>query len=71
VFSLYDTGFNLTFVVAAVIAAFAVPANGKSYPVLVAISAGYAVIAASYAVAERGDRAARRNVSAVPESAKG
>jgi hypothetical protein len=45
VFSLYDTGFNLTFVVAAVIAAFSLPANGKSYPVLVATSAGYAAIA--------------------------
>jgi MFS family permease len=71
VFSLYDTGFNLTFVVAAVIAAFAVPANGKSYPVLLAISAGYAVIATSYAVAERGHRGSRGEVSAVPESAKG
>jgi MFS family permease len=48
VFSLYDTGFNLTFVAAAVIAAFSLPPNGKSYPVLVAIGAGYALIAASY-----------------------
>jgi MFS family permease len=49
VFSLYDTGFNLTFVVAAVIAAFSLPPNGKSYPVLVAISAGYALIAGWFA----------------------
>ncbi|MDQ1684243.1 MAG: hypothetical protein QOC82_980 [Frankiaceae bacterium] len=48
VFSLYDTGFNLTFVVAAVIAAFSLPPNGKSYPVLFAISAGYALIAGWY-----------------------
>jgi MFS family permease len=59
VFSLYDTGFNLTFVAAAVVAAFALPANGKSYPVVVAISAGYAVIAASYAVLERPDLAGK------------
>jgi len=48
VFSLYDTGFNLTFVIAAVIAAFALPPNGKSYAVVFAISGGYALIAASY-----------------------
>jgi len=53
VFSLYDTGFNLTFVVAAVIAAFSLPANGKSYPVLIAISAGYALIATWYAASAR------------------
>jgi MFS family permease len=50
VFSLYDTGFNLTFVIAAVIAAFSLPLNGKSYPVVFAISAGYAVIASWYGV---------------------
>jgi MFS family permease len=48
VFSLYDTAFNLTFVAAAVLAALVVPANGKSYPVLVAISGGYALIALGY-----------------------
>jgi len=61
VFSLYDTGFNLTFVIAAVIAAFAMPPDGKSYPVLVAIGAGYALIAAAYAasaVVSRPGRAA-------------
>jgi hypothetical protein len=58
VFSFYDTGFNLTFVVAAVVAAFTLPTNGKSYPVLFAIGAGYAVIAAAYAAASRmGSRA--------------
>jgi MFS family permease len=53
VFSFYDTLFNLTFVVAAVVAAFVLPANGKSYPVLFTIAGGYAVIAAAYAAAER------------------
>jgi len=56
VFSIYDTGFNLTFVIAAVIAAFSLPPNGKSYPVVIAISAGYAVIAASYALSTRKDQ---------------
>jgi len=62
VFSLYDTGFNLTFVIAAVIAAFAFPADGKSYPVLIAICAGYALVAGWYGAAER--RASAAPVSA-------
>ena len=53
VFSFYDTLFNLTFVVAAVVAAFVLPTNGKSYPVLFTIAGGYALIAALYAAAER------------------
>ncbi|HET7530296.1 MAG TPA: MFS transporter [Mycobacteriales bacterium] len=53
VFSFYDTLFNLTFIVAAVVAAFVLPASGKSYPVVVAMAAGYAAIAAVYAGAER------------------
>lgn len=53
VFSLYDTGFNLTFVAAAVVAAFALPPNGKSYPVLIAISAGYAAIGIGYGLSGR------------------
>ncbi len=53
VFSLYDTLFNLTFVAAAVLAAFVLPANGKSYPVLGGLAAGYVLIAAVYAAYER------------------
>jgi MFS transporter len=53
VFSFYDTLFNLTFVAAAVVAAFVLPPTGKSYPVAVALAAGYAVIAAVYAGSER------------------
>jgi MFS family permease len=52
VFSFYDTMFNLTFVAAAVVAAFAMPTSGRSYPVLLAIGAGYLVIAGIYASAE-------------------
>jgi MFS family permease len=54
VFSFYDTLFNLTFVVASVVAAFVLPENGKSYPVLVGIGVGYLAIAWGYAAAERG-----------------
>jgi MFS family permease len=53
VFSLYDTLFNMAFVAAAVVAATVLPDTGRSYPVLVAIAAGYAAAAGLYAVATR------------------
>ena len=48
VFSLYDTLFNVSFVAAAAVAAFLVPANGKSYLVLGVIAVGYALTALVY-----------------------
>jgi MFS family permease len=67
VFSFYDTLFNLTFVVASVVAAFVLPENGKSYPVLLAIGAGYSAIALWYGAAERGPDGPRvREGSAAP-----
>lgn len=53
VFSFYDSAFNVTFVVAAVVAAFVLPADGKSYAVVAAMAVGYALIAAAYAATER------------------
>ena len=53
VFSFYDTLFNLTFVVAALLAAFVLPKDGKSYAVVVAIAVGYALTALGYGAAER------------------
>jgi MFS family permease len=53
VFSFYDTVFNLTFVFAAVMGAFVLPKDGKSYPVLIGIAAGYALTALLYGAAER------------------
>jgi MFS family permease len=64
VFSFYDMGFNLTFVAAAVLAAFTLPTNGKSYPVLFVIGAGYAVIAGFYARSERPDGALKAPAAA-------
>jgi MFS family permease len=64
VFSFYDTLFNLTFVVAAVLAAFVLPANGKSYAVLMGIGLGYVVIAAVYALARRAVRTEVRGAAA-------
>jgi hypothetical protein len=49
VFSVYDTLFNVAFVVALLAAAFVLPASGISYPVLVAVGAGYLLTAAVYA----------------------
>jgi hypothetical protein len=63
VFSFYDTLFNLTFVAAAVAAAFVLPANGKSYPVLFGIGAGYALIAVVYGAS---NRTASDRLSAAP-----
>jgi len=62
VFSFYDTLFNLTFVLAAVVAAFVLPTDGKSYPVLVGIAVGYALTAVGYGAAER--RGGRSRLSA-------
>ena len=53
VFSFYDTLFNLTFVFAAVLAAFVLPKDGKSYAVLIALGLGYALTALLYGAAER------------------
>src|SRR3954449_2411484 len=68
VFSFYDTLFNLTFLAAAVLAAFVLPPTGKSYPVTIALAVGYALIAAAYARSERprrGITAAARGSEAV------
>jgi hypothetical protein len=48
VFSFYDILFNVSFVSAAAFAALALPANGKSYAVLMFIAIGYAVTALAY-----------------------
>ena len=53
VFSFYDTLFNVTFVAAAVFAAFLLPASGKSYAMLAVVSAGYALTAIAYGLAAR------------------
>lgn len=47
-FALYDVLFNGSFAVGAVVAAFVLPDPGYSRPVIVALSAGYLVLAAAY-----------------------
>jgi MFS family permease len=49
VFSVYDTLFNVTFVAALLIGAFVLPPSGISYPMLLAVGAGYLLTAAAYA----------------------
>jgi len=53
VFSFYDTLFNVTFVAAAVVAAFLLPVSGKSYAMLAVVSTGYALTALGYGLAVR------------------
>jgi hypothetical protein len=53
VFSFYDTLFNITFVAAAVVAAFVLPPDGRSHLVVALIAAGYAVTAVSYRLVSR------------------
>jgi hypothetical protein len=49
VFSVYDTLFNVSFVVALLLAAVLLPTSGVSYAVLVAVGAGYVLAALTYA----------------------
>ena len=58
VFSVNDTVFNVSFVVGLFIAAFTVPATGRSFGVLAAMLAGFLLAAVWYAIA--GGRWARR-----------
>ena len=48
VFSVYDTLFNVTFVVALLVGALTLPASGVSSAVPVAVAAGYLLAAVSY-----------------------
>jgi len=64
VFSFYDTLFNVTFVVAAVAAAFTLPRTGRSTTLVVVLAVGYAVTAAAFGLAElRAGRTAAEPVS--------
>jgi len=49
VFSVYDTLFNVTFVAALLVGAVALPASGRSYPLLAVVGVGYVLAAAGYA----------------------
>jgi MFS family permease len=49
VFTLYDLVFNATFVLAGLLAALVLPANGRSTVLALAIAAGYGLLAAWYA----------------------
>lgn len=48
VFSIYDVIFNGAFVVAAAIAALALPDDGRSYPLLIAVAVAYGAAAVGY-----------------------
>ncbi|HEV7869730.1 MAG TPA: MFS transporter [Modestobacter sp.] len=48
VFSVYDTLFNVTFVVALLVGAFLLPTSGVSWPLLIAVGIGYLLTAAAF-----------------------
>lgn len=54
VFVLYDVIFNVTLVVAAVIAAIILPANGKSVPIMVIMAVCYLLVGLGFALVSRG-----------------
>jgi MFS family permease len=58
VFAIYDMIFNVAQVSAAALGAIVLPGNGKSYPVLAFIVAGFALTSVTYALATRNVRAA-------------
>ncbi|UOY00579.1 MFS transporter [Blastococcus sp. PRF04-17] len=49
VFSVYDTLFNVTFVAALLVGAFALPESGLSHPMLAAVAVAYLLAATGYA----------------------
>jgi hypothetical protein len=51
---LYDVIFNVTLVVASVIAALILPANGKSVMILIIVAVGYLLVAVGFALVSRG-----------------
>jgi MFS family permease len=54
VFVIYDIIFNVALVVASVIAALILPANGKSVMIMIIMAAGYLLVAVGFALASRG-----------------
>jgi hypothetical protein len=56
-FALYDAGSNTCFAAAVVIAAYVMPLSGRSEPAVIALSAAYLLLAASYALTNRGREA--------------
>jgi MFS family permease len=54
VFVIYDMIFNVMLVVAAVIAALILPANGKSVIILIIMAVGYLLVALGFALVSRG-----------------
>lgn len=61
VFALYDTAFNLTLVLAALLTALVLPADGRAPVAVVVIAVGYLVTAVAYL-----DRSARRTSGTAP-----
>ena len=54
VFVLYDMIFNVALVVAAMIAAVILPADGKSVIILIVMAVGYLLVAVAFTLVSRG-----------------
>ncbi|REE97251.1 MFS transporter [Thermomonospora umbrina] len=63
VFAVYDMLFNAPFVAAAAVAALVIPADGRSYPMLVVLIAAYAGASLAYRVGSRSIRVNGRRPS--------
>lgn len=70
VFSVYDTIYNLSFVMGAIVAARVLPTSGKSAGTLWVMAAAYLLIAAGYAAASRRGDPARPSLSVAGEAAE-
>lgn len=68
VFAVYDVLFNALFVAAAGVAALVVPADGHSYALLIAVSAGYAALALAYASRLGHQASSRSRAASAPMS---
>ncbi|HEX6445417.1 MAG TPA: MFS transporter [Streptosporangiales bacterium] len=64
VFSFYDVIFNVSFVSAAAVGAVALPTTGRSYPMLLVISVGYALTGVVYLVRSRAGTRERGTLTA-------
>lgn len=71
VFTFYDICFNVAFVLACITAAVALPATGKSYPVVLLTGIGYLLTAGCYAWRSAGRPPAREHCGVPPAPLSG
>jgi hypothetical protein len=70
-FAFYDMMFNAVFVLGAIFAALVMPVDGKSFPLIVVMCAGFLCAAAGYAVLARGTAPKERSSGSPPDPSGG